>query len=107
MNTINMPGFTAGRSLTKSQKSYQMDPPRGYLAATGLNLYAGTVQPAQSDMYLPHEVPRATPDLSTYHSRPVRCLKWTCLRWDPLRIGHCKDWVRSIGVWNPVAGFCE
>ncbi|SRR6266496_567501 len=109
MNTINIPGFTAEKSLTKSLENYQLDFVSDYSATTGASFYGGAVQPAQSDAYNPNDPPRVTPDPSRYHPRPVWCLKRTCLDWQdrPGQTPRCKLWVRSVGVWNPVTGFCE
>ena len=96
---MNIPGFTAEASL--------FDSAVGYRATSELRLYGEPVQPAQSDMYLPHDPPRVTPDLSNYHPRPFPCLKRTCLFWDPYRPWHCRKSVRSVGFLNPVTGFCE
>lgn len=99
---MNLPGFTAEESLTRSQENYSLDFVSDYWAPTGASSYRGTVQPAQSDRFVPHDAPRLMPDSSRYRPRPAFCLK-PCFRppWDNR---PCRP---QLGIWNPVTGHCE
>jgi len=98
MNPMHMPGFTAEASLYNGNVCYQ--------STTRATFYGGIVQPAASDVFHPE---RPAPFLSTqlfYPDRPIRCLKWECLLWNPNDPLHCYPgaWVRRIGVL--VGGIC-
>ncbi len=92
---MNIPGFTAEASLYNGGVHYQ--------ATSEASFYGGLVQPAHSDVYVPRDPPRLTPDRSTYHPRPLFCLKPINLTpWEPTPM-----YLWKIGIWNPLTGFCE
>lgn len=77
---MNIPGFTAERSLFNSGVRYQ--------ATTGASFYGGAVQPAQSDVFHP--------------DHPVFCLKTRFIIGPNGVIRR----IREIGFWNPVTRRC-
>lgn len=95
---MNLPGFTAEESLTRSRENYQLDFVGEY---TGTSSYRGTVRLAQSDMFVPHDPLRVTPDTSMYRPRPFFCLiPCASLPGTP----RCPPY---LGIRNPVTGHCE
>jgi hypothetical protein len=95
---MSMPGFTAAASLYNVGTRYQ--------ATAEARFHGGIVQPAASEVFHPNQ---PVPFLSTqlfYPDRPIWCLKWDCLFWNPNEPWRCyRDaWVRSVGVW--VGGRC-
>ena len=92
---MNMPGFTAEASLYNVNERYQ--------ATAQATVYGGLVQPAQSDVYIPRDPPRVTPDRSVYPPRSLFCLTTI---WYP---GANGGWTphRVLGFWNPITGRCE
>ena len=92
---MNMPGFTAEASLYNVNERYQ--------ATAQATVYGGLVQPAQSDMYIPHDPLRVTPDRSVYHPRSLFCLKTQII----IGPNGGKTPLTVLGFWNPITGRCE
>ena len=81
---MNIPGFTAERSLYNGNARYQ--------ATTETSLFGGTVQLARSDIY---------------HPRLAWCLKRECKNVAPAGYPPKMFCWPGFGIWNLVTQSCE
>ena len=98
---MNIPGFTAEASLYNVSTRYR--------ATAKANFYGGLVQTAGSGV-LSDPGGSSMPFLSTQlfdRSRPVWCIRNECAFWDANDPSRCWAWLRSVGVLNPVTGYCD